>query len=259
MNEARTFKVLNPPMTGGDVSDWERSLNRQMETWEVDYSVPVDGRYDAEDRSLTASVLYGLGFLAPTESMRHGLTPELRIKVRNKRLTEAELRRHRERERHWLPAFRDRHRERMVSPPLARILQDSWGYHPPIHDGIDLISTPRAAGLAICRARVIRADNSGWWKKGAPSPAVAAKGDGIVVIRSLTSTGPFRIGLNFCYGHAENVLVKEGQVVEAGQAICEAGLANAWHFHFMVNDRNDDLGLGDRDPRPFLDYAVKHA
>mgnify|MGYP006144078397 CR=1 FL=1 len=145
-----------------------------------------------------------------------------------------------------------------MSPPLARILQSSWGYHPPVHDGVDLICKPRAAGLAICKAEVVRADNGGWWGKGAPSPAVAAKGDGIVIIRCLVNQGPFRKGLNFCYGHAEKVRVKVGEKVEAGQVICEAGLANAWHFHFMVNDNKDTRGVGDRDPMPYVNYAIKN-
>jgi murein DD-endopeptidase MepM/ murein hydrolase activator NlpD len=52
--------------------------------------------------------------------------------------------------------------------------------------------------------------------------------------------------------------VREGQHVKAGDVIGKAGLANAWHTHFMVNGRTDAKGLGDRDPRPFVDYARAH-
>ncbi len=65
--------------------------------------------------------------------------------------------------------------------------------------------------------------------------------------------------MNLCYGHAEKPRVKVGDVVHAGQRICDAGLANAWHFHFMVNHRSDTKGVGDRDPWPFVKYAIDHA
>ena len=257
----RTFQVVNPPMRGGDVRAWKVSLNEQMETWGVDHRLPIyededRNLYDAATRSLTATVAHGLGLPSASSAMAEGVTPELRIKLRNKRQTPDDKVRFKARTA-WRKALARRYASPDVSPPLAVILEDSWGYHPPVHDGIDLICRPRAAGLAICKAKVVRADNSGWWGKGAPSPAVAAKGDGIVILRSLTDAGPFKPGLNFCYGHAERTRVDVGDVVEAGQVICEAGLANAWHFHFMVNGRSDAKGVGDRDPRPYLDYARK--
>jgi murein DD-endopeptidase MepM/ murein hydrolase activator NlpD len=61
--------------------------------------------------------------------------------------------------------------------------------------------------------------------------------------------------MNLCYGHAEGAVVKAGQIVEAGDHIGHAGFAVAWHCHFMVNMRKDALGLGDRDPRPVVDYS----
>lgn len=254
----RTFKVRHPPMRGDDIAAWQETLNRQMRTWHVDYRLVVDGVYGAVTRDLTASVCHGLGLASASEAMKDGLTPELRIKLRNKDQTDAEKRRYRDRAG-WRKAFANRHASRDVASPLAKILSSSWGYHPPVHDGVDLICSPRAAGLAICKARVIRADNGGWWGKGAPSPQVAAKGDGIVIIRSLVDAGPFQVGLNFCYGHAENVRVKVGETVEAGQVICEAGMANAWHFHFMVNGRDDAKGVGDRDPMKFVNYAKENS
>jgi hypothetical protein len=38
-----------------------------------------------------------------------------------------------------------------------------------------------------------------------------------------------------------------------------AGFANAWHLHFMVNARNDQRGVGDRAPMPYVKHAVAHA
>jgi hypothetical protein len=54
-------------------------------------------------------------------------------------------------------------------------------------------------------------------------------------------------------------VVRAGETVEAGQRIGHAGFANAWHVHFMINARSDTRGVGDRDPRPFYEYAMKHA
>lgn len=133
---------------------------------------------------------------------------------------------------------------------------DSWGYHPPVHDGEDLICSANAPLYAICDGTIIRADASGWWGK-APSGNVAL-GDGIIVLRMDEDDGPFQRGLNFCYGHAEGAVVTAGQRVKAGDHLGHAGLAVAWHVHAMVNGRSDALGLGDRDPRPFIDYAVEH-
>jgi hypothetical protein len=173
-----------------------------MKTWGVDYRLEPDGDYGALTRDLTASVCHGLGLASASSAMKNGVTPKLRQKLRYKDQTPAEKKRFKARAE-WRQAFKARHARKDVCSPLARILSSSWGYHPPIHDGVDLICAPRAAGLAICRAEVVRADNGGWWGKGAPSAAIAAKGDGIVVLRSLINDGPFTKGLNFCYGHAE--------------------------------------------------------
>ena len=54
-------------------------------------------------------------------------------------------------------------------------------------------------------------------------------------------------------------LVQEGQTVNAGQQLGHAGYARGWHVHFMVNSGNTTMGIGDRNPMPFVDYARKHA
>ena len=84
------------------------------------------------------------------------------------------------------------------------------------------------------------------------------KGDGIIILRASKSVGPIKRGMNICYGHAEHPTVKKGETVKAGEVIGKAGLAVAWHIHFMVNN-NATLGRGGRDPRPFYTYARKHA
>lgn len=143
-----------------------------------------------------------------------------------------------------------------VAYPVPSVTADSWGYHPPVHDGIDLICPPAAKVYAICDGEIVDVRAGGWWGKGAPSPAVAAKGDGIIQLRCTVDAGPFRKGLVFAYGHAENAQVRVGQKVKAGDLLGHAGLANAWHIHFMVHDHTEGTrGVGDRDPKPFLNYA----
>lgn len=147
-----------------------------------------------------------------------------------------------------------------VAAPMKHILQDTWGWHPGVHDGLDLICPPNEPIYAICKATVVRVSPSGWWGNGAPTdPVLKAKGDGIIVLRSVVDVGPITKGLDICYGHAEGAVVKVGQVVNAGDHIGHAGFANAWHVHLMLNTRSDTLGLGDRDPRPVYEYVMKHA
>ena len=189
--------------------------------------------------------------------MCDGVTPALRYKLRNKRLSPVELGRFAARAL-WRAAFRKRYADKgMTAPPLSSILSSSWGWTPPVHDGVDLICPTEAAIYALCDGEIVRADAGGWWGKGAPSdPTLRGKGDGIIVLRSTVDVGPFRRGLNFAYGHAEAPTVRAGQTVKAGTQIGRAGFANAWHVHFMVNGRPDDRGVGDRDPMPFVDYAT---
>lgn len=143
-----------------------------------------------------------------------------------------------------------------VTAPMKDIITDTWGYHPGVHDGEDLICPASEPLIAICKAQVVRADAGGWWGLGAPAdPVLKARGDGIIILRSLVDAGPIRKGMNLCYGHAEHATVKAGDVVEAGHVIGLAGFANAWHCHFMVNMRADTKGVGDRDPRPVIDFA----
>jgi murein DD-endopeptidase MepM/ murein hydrolase activator NlpD len=150
-----------------------------------------------------------------------------------------------------------------VSPPVAApvnpILEHSWGWHPGVHDGVDLITEGDDVIYAICDATVIDVRSSGWWGKGARAAGghSIADGDGIIQLRCEVDAGPFRKGLHFGYGHSEKATVKVGDRVKAGQMIGHAGFANAWHIHFMVNDGSTTRGVGDRDPWPFVDYAVR--
>jgi murein DD-endopeptidase MepM/ murein hydrolase activator NlpD len=255
----RTFTLQSPHMTGNDIRQWQQTLNRQMQTWDVDYRLEVDGDYGSLTRSLTASVCHGLGLATASDAMEHGVTPQLRIKLRNKDLTASERERYHGERAEWRKRFRKLHESKGVSTPIVKILQSSWGWARG-HDGVDLICNANAPLLAICDAKVIRADTGGWWGKGArPSNGHAVSdGDGIVVLRSLVDVGPFKTGLNFAYGHAESPQVKVGDTVKAGEVIARAGFANAWHVHFMVNARGDAKGVGDRDPMPYVHFAIEN-
>jgi murein DD-endopeptidase MepM/ murein hydrolase activator NlpD len=143
-----------------------------------------------------------------------------------------------------------------VHPPVAKILADTWGYHPPVHDGVDVICPPNAVLFAMCKAKVIDVRSGGWWGK-APSGDVT-KGDGIIQLEVLENIGPFKKGHHIGYGHAEKATVKVGQTVNAGDVIGHAGLAVAWHVHLMYNDGSTKKGIGNIDPRPILDYSVGH-
>lgn len=252
----RTFKVGSTLMQGDDVLAWQHTLNEQLRSWGVTgRPVKADGFYGVQTRSWTSTVLKGLGIAQ--DRMANGVTPWLRAKVRNRRLSVAER---------WRYAKRGEFRRGLaaklspVHTPIAKVLADSWGYHPGVHDGLDLICEPSAQLFAMCDGVVIRADEAGWWGLGAPADAnLRAKGDGVIVIRCGTDAGPFEKGLNIVYGHAEAPRVQEGQKVRAGDVIGRAGFANAWHVHLCINDRTDDRGVGDRDPRPFYDYARRSA
>jgi hypothetical protein len=256
MADARTFKIKAPPMHGDDVRNWEKILNKQFDEWRIDFQVRVDGEYRVPDRAATADVLYGLGISRLL--LRDGLTPELRAKVRDKRLTRGEKIRMALRRR-FRRKLRAKHEAGGVASPVHKILEDSHGFQPG-HDGVDLICPEDAPIFAICKAKVIDVRAIGWWGLGAqPSPGhPIADGDGIIQLECLADRGPFKKGMHFGYGHAEHARVNEGETVQAGQRIGRAGFANAPHVHFMVNGGDTTKGIGDRDPMPFVRYAIKH-
>lgn len=241
-------------MTGADVATWQKYINHQFESWNIGYRIVVDGDYGVATRSATATLLHALGIAQV--ALTSGVTPALRSKVRNRNLTPAERARFAARVV-WRRRLRDKHNGGGVAPPLAKIIESSWGWAPPGHDGVDLICPASAPLYAMVRSKVIRADTGGWWGK-APSGDVS-KGDGIIILEVLQNVGKFKKGMRLCYGHAEEPVVKVGDVVNAGDHIGRAGLAVAWHTHFMVHARNDARGTGDRDPMPYVNYAIKHA
>lgn len=261
-NDPRTFKVDTPHMTGDDIKNWQREIQLQFHAMTINCPIAIDGVYDVATRAYTASFVHALGINA-IEAMKDGVTPELRTKVRNRILDHDETARFHSSELvEYRRALRQRYNDSHVTHvhrPVAKILADSWGYHPGIHDGLDVICLPDAVIFAMVKSRVIDVRPSGWWGLGASAnPELKAKGDGIIQLEVIESAGPFVKGHHIGYGHAEKAKVQVGQVVEAGTPIGHAGLANAWHIHLMYNSGTTPKGVGNLDPRKILDYAVKY-
>jgi murein DD-endopeptidase MepM/ murein hydrolase activator NlpD len=264
MSGNRTFKVQKPFMQGQDVKDWQHEIKvRFKKDFGIDCPIKLDGVYGHGTRDFSAALVHAEG-LSIKVRMLNGVTPELRALIREgKEPAQAK----RTRDSKTRKAYRDklkkqwaRKPKKKVHAPLAHILQDSWGYHPGIHDGEDLICLPNAPTYAMVKCKVIDVRASGWWGLGAPSdPTLKAKGDGIVQMEVLENVGPFKKGMHIGYGHNEKAVVKVGQVLEAGDRVANAGFANAWHIHLMVNNgRSGIRGVGTQDPRPLIDYAVKN-
>lgn len=261
----RTFNVTSPHMHGEDVKRWQQNIKKLFRNIAIDCPIVVDGDYGVATRSYSAALVHANGMSAGYQ-MKHGVTFELRDLLLNapKSLTEAQKKR---RSSVGRQEYRARLRKRYaqlgkgaVHKPVTVIVQDDWGYHPGVHDGLDIITPIDPIIFAMCKAKVIDVRSKGWWGLGAPrDPKLKAKGDGIIQIEVLENVGPFKKGQHIGYGHAEKAMVREGAIVRAGQAIGHAGFANAWHIHLMVNTGDTMKGIGNLDPRPFLDYARKHS
>lgn len=258
----RTFKIESPPMRGDDIRAWQGWLNDKLAEWRVNTQIDEDGIYGGATRAMTRSIGYGMGLDSPA-IFDGGITPELRIKMRNTQLTDEE-KRAREARLDWKDRFRDHYAVTDLHTPINHIITHANGWTGPNgHDGVDLICDPNAPLLAICDGVIVRVSAAGWWGNNPqPSPGhPISDGDGIIILESTTNHGIFVPGLHFGYGHAEHAIVNPGQHVKAGHCIGLAGFARAWHSHFMVN--NDPpvnglyRGVGDRDPWPYVDFAIK--
>lgn len=255
MADPRTFKVDRPALKGEDVQQWQQTINSMFAKWDIDLRVKVDGEYGLASRSATATLLYALGI--EQGEMKDGVTPGLRVKVRNyqRKLSPKERARFAQR-----VAWRRRLRQKWargvkVARPVNKIITSAWGYHKGVHDGIDVQTPPAATVYAMVKSRVIDVRAGGWWGR-SPSGDVS-KGDGIVQLEVLETVGPFTKGMHIGYGHCEHACVREGQIVEAGEPVARVGLAVTWHTHLMVNDGQTTKGIGTRDPRKLLDFAMR--
>lgn len=87
----RALKLTSPAMRGTDVERFQRDINAELKRWSIDHALDVDGVYGPETRDTAKSVCYGLGLKSPV--MQHGATVYVRLKIRNRKLTSAELKR----------------------------------------------------------------------------------------------------------------------------------------------------------------------
>jgi murein DD-endopeptidase MepM/ murein hydrolase activator NlpD len=132
-----------------------------------------------------------------------------------------------------------------------------------VHDGIDVIADYDDEVVAMCDGVIVDSRSGGWWGKGAQASHghPINDGDGIIQLQCSIDAGPFKPGLIIGYGHTEKSSVRVGQKVLAGQRIGRIGFANAPHIHLMVRGPNvgggRPMGIGDRDPAPYLSYALK--
>jgi murein DD-endopeptidase MepM/ murein hydrolase activator NlpD len=263
---SRTFKIETPYMKGSDVEAWQQFLYDDFRSrWNIEYVIDVDGVYGQATRAATTSFLRAWGMASAMDAMQNGVTPALRIKIRNNDRTAAEEEAAFSAERKlYRGDLRARFSHLDVCYPVPNLVTDDWGWHPGVHDGVDLVCPWKQPLLAICTGKVVRVDADDWWGAN-PQPSQGhpvSDGDGIVILESTTTDGPFQPGLHFCYGHAENAVAKEGERVKAGQMVAHAGWAIQPHTHFMVNNFKPSNGFytgrGDRDPMPYLNYAKKN-
>jgi len=255
MTATRTLKVGSDLMKGSDVKAWQELIDREFKHLRINCPIKHDGIYGVHTRSYSAALLRARGI--SLRLMDTGITPDLRSKIRNRDLNATETKRfHAKTTQEYRAKLKKQWAPKKVHAPVSTILADSWGYHPGVHDGVDVICKPNAAVYAMVKCKIIDVRASDWWGQ-APS-GVVSKGDGIVQVEVLETVGPFKKGHHIGYGHCEHARVKKGDVVQAGEVIALAGLAVAWHIHLMYNDGSTTRGIGNRDPRAILEYAKKH-
>jgi murein DD-endopeptidase MepM/ murein hydrolase activator NlpD len=268
----RDLIVGTPPMAGRDVANLQRAIRARLKARGLadDVPTPEHGKFTQATWFACVEAGYFLGLRKQTflkTVLGQGVCTRgmQRIIRQPDTRSEAQLRRARERRGHPGPRYYADFVAAAgsgsgVAAPLRRILGDTWGWHAPGHDGVDLICEADASLFALCDARVIDVRSQGWWGLGARASGghSISDGDGIIQLESLVDQGPFVKGLHLGYGHAEKANVRVGQTVKAGQKIGHAGFANAWHVHFMVNGGDTMRGIGDRDPLPFVRFAIEH-
>ena len=270
----RPLVVVNPPMSGRDVFNLQVAVKERLRARGLEnVPAPIHGKFTQASWFGCVEVGYFLGLdkktylatdlgrgVAPEGAQRVIRQPETRTA---KQLSRAKERQGTEGPRHYLElSGGSSGGGNGVAAPLRKILGDTWGWRGPgVHDGVDLICDADATLYALCDARVIDVRSHGWWGKGARASGghTVGEGDGIIQLECLVDRGPFKKGMHFGYGHAEKATVHVGQKVKAGRKIGHAGFANAWHIHFMANGGSTSRGIGDRDPLPFVRYAVQNS
>lgn len=253
-----TYKVQKPIMHGPGIKSFQQTIKDKFKKLGLNCPIDVDGYWGQQSRTFALELLKAMG-MSRSVAHKSGFTPELRDKIVASERTSNEKRSFGSKanktyraqlKKQWAP--------KKAHAIVGKLLADSWDYHPGVHDGIDLLCPPNSPIFAPVKCKVVDVRASGWWGLGAPSnPSVKAKGDGIIQLQVLENVGPFKKGQHLGYGHAEGAKVKVGQVVNAGHVLGHAGLANAWHVHFMVNSGGTLKGIGNVNPRAIVNYTKR--
>ena len=113
----RTFRLQSPLMRGRDIAAFQHLLNERFAAWSIDKRLEVDGEYGPMTRRAARQAVYALGI--PGTELAHGVTPELRTKLRRpSRRTPDEVA-HAARRRGWLGRLRRQHEGRGAQAALA--------------------------------------------------------------------------------------------------------------------------------------------
>jgi hypothetical protein len=79
---ARTLVLSSPHMTGEDIGEFQRELNRRYDAWGINKRIDDDNDYGNDTRDAAREVCTGLG-IDHEIAMKDGVTPALRIKIRH--------------------------------------------------------------------------------------------------------------------------------------------------------------------------------
>jgi hypothetical protein len=77
----RTIMLTSPSMEGGDVLLLQSTVNAWLGRWTVPHRIEQDAVYGADTRAATLLVCYGLGIAKAATA--HGITPDIRRKLRD--------------------------------------------------------------------------------------------------------------------------------------------------------------------------------
>jgi hypothetical protein len=117
VGKPRTFRLESPLMRGRDIAAFQRLLNERFAAWNVDKRIDVDGEYGPMTRRAARQAVYALG-ISGTE-LAHGVTPELRTKLRRPSGRSPDEVAHASRRRGWLGRLRRQHEGRGAQAVLA--------------------------------------------------------------------------------------------------------------------------------------------
>jgi CHAP domain len=113
----RTFRLESPAMRGRDVAAFQQLLNERFAAWNIDKRIDVDGEYGPMTRRAARQAVYALGI--PGTELAHGVTPELRTKLRRPSQRSPDEVAHAIRRRGWLGRLRRQHEGRGAQAALA--------------------------------------------------------------------------------------------------------------------------------------------